>query len=121
MARGTETQSHHGGLGMQVGDQEGVSPRAACMQAAPRPTGPVVRTPRGSERTVRRASRVLQNPEEGSPKRRLQQGQDEPEDHGLDVWAGGLPISVTFGEPQPDPLLREEIPLPAHIRDRVGN
>jgi hypothetical protein len=45
---------------------------------------------------------------------------DEPEDHDLDVWAGVLPISMTFGEPLPDPQLREEIPLPAHIRDRAS-
>jgi nitroimidazol reductase NimA-like FMN-containing flavoprotein (pyridoxamine 5'-phosphate oxidase superfamily) len=30
------------------------------------------------------------------------------------------PISVTFGEPLPDPRLRAEIPLPAHIRDRAN-
>jgi hypothetical protein len=45
---------------------------------------------------------------------------DEPEDHALDVWAGVLPVSVTFGAPVPDPELRTEIPIPAHIRDRVG-
>jgi uncharacterized protein len=44
---------------------------------------------------------------------------DEPEDYDLDVWAGVLPIAVTFGEPQADPKLRDEIPLPAHIRDRA--
>jgi hypothetical protein len=45
---------------------------------------------------------------------------DEPEDCDLDVWAGVLPISVTFGTPVADPKLREEILLPAHIRDRVS-
>jgi hypothetical protein len=45
---------------------------------------------------------------------------DDPEDYDLDVWAGVLPVSVTFGEPLPDPHMREEIPLPAHIRDRVS-
>ena len=45
---------------------------------------------------------------------------DEPEDYELDVWAGVLPIAVTFGEPVPDPQLRPEIPLPAHIRDRAS-
>jgi hypothetical protein len=45
---------------------------------------------------------------------------DDPGDLDLDVWAGVLPISVTFGEPLRDPLLREEIPLPAHIRDRAS-
>jgi uncharacterized protein len=45
---------------------------------------------------------------------------DEPEDYDLDVWAGVLPVSVTFGSPVPDPQLREEIPVPAHIRDRAS-
>ncbi len=43
---------------------------------------------------------------------------DPEEDLGLDVWAGVLPMAVIFGEPEPDPKLRPEIPLPAHIRDR---
>jgi nitroimidazol reductase NimA-like FMN-containing flavoprotein (pyridoxamine 5'-phosphate oxidase superfamily) len=45
---------------------------------------------------------------------------DEPADHDLDVWAGVLPVALTFGEPVPDSALRAEIPLPAHIRDRVS-
>jgi uncharacterized protein len=55
---------------------------------------------------------------EASVKVRAGMPGDAPEDLDLDVWAGVLPISVTFGEPIPDPSLREEIPLPAHIRDR---
>ncbi len=67
------------------------------------------------------ATAVLSLPlTEASVKIRTGMPKDEPEDLGLDVWAGVLPVSVTFGEPQPDPLLREEIPLPAHIRDRVS-
>ena len=45
---------------------------------------------------------------------------DEPEDYELDVWAGVLPISVTFGSPVPDPRLRAEMPVPVHIRDRAS-
>src|SRR6201996_614567 len=44
---------------------------------------------------------------------------DEPEDLALDVWAGVLPIAVSFGAPQPDPALSPDVPVPAHIRDRV--
>jgi len=67
------------------------------------------------------ATAVLSVPlAEASVKIRTGMPKDEPEDHDLDVWAGVLPIAVTFGEPTPDPLLREEIPLPAHIRDRVS-
>jgi uncharacterized protein len=57
---------------------------------------------------------------EASVKIRTGMPKDEAEDYELDVWAGVLPVSVTFGSPVPDPLLREEIPLPAHIRDRAS-
>jgi nitroimidazol reductase NimA-like FMN-containing flavoprotein (pyridoxamine 5'-phosphate oxidase superfamily) len=67
------------------------------------------------------ATAVLSLPlAEASVKVRTGMPKDEPEDYELDVWAGVLPISVTFGTPQPDPLLRAEIPVPAHIRDRAG-
>ena len=67
------------------------------------------------------ATAVLSLPlTEASVKVRSGMPGDEPEDLDLDVWAGVLPIAVTFGEPLPDPGLRPEIPLPAHIRDRVG-
>ena len=65
------------------------------------------------------ATSVLSVPlTEASVKIRTGMPKDEPEDLGLDVWAGVLPVWVTFGEPEPDPMLREEIPVPAHIRDR---
>ncbi|HWG13257.1 MAG TPA: pyridoxamine 5'-phosphate oxidase family protein [Streptosporangiaceae bacterium] len=41
---------------------------------------------------------------------------DEPEDLDLDVWAGVLPATVTFGAPVPDPALRQDITVPGHIR-----
>jgi hypothetical protein len=31
------------------------------------------------------------------------------------VWAGVVPIAMTFGEPQPDPDLRPGIGVPDHI------
>ena len=67
------------------------------------------------------ATAVLSVPlTEASVKIRTGMPKDEPEDLDLDVWAGVLPVAVTFGEPLADPLLRDEIPLPAHIRDRVS-
>jgi nitroimidazol reductase NimA-like FMN-containing flavoprotein (pyridoxamine 5'-phosphate oxidase superfamily) len=67
------------------------------------------------------ATAVLSLPlAEASVKIRTGMPKDEPDDLGLDVWAGVLPMAVTWGEPQPDPLLREEIPVPAHIRDFPG-
>jgi uncharacterized protein len=65
------------------------------------------------------ATAVLSVPlTEASVKIRTGMPKDEPEDLDLDVWAGVLPVSMTFGEPETDPLLRAEIPVPAHIRDR---
>jgi uncharacterized protein len=64
------------------------------------------------------ATAVLSLPlTEASVKIRAEGVSDDPEDHELDVWAGVLPIAVTFGEPQPDPLLRDGIEVPVHIRD----
>jgi hypothetical protein len=67
------------------------------------------------------ATAVLSLPlTEASVKVRTGMPADAPEDLALDVWAGVLPISVTFGAPVADPQLREEIPVPAHIRERTS-
>src|ERR1700691_739620 len=67
------------------------------------------------------ATSVLKVPlGEASVKNRAGMPADVPEDLDLDVWAGVLPIAVTFGDPLPDPRLRAEVPLPAHIRDRAS-
>ena len=69
------------------------------------------------------ATAVLRLPlDEASVKIRTGMPGDPDEDLGLDVWAGVLPIAMTFGEPEPDPRLRPEIPLPgAHQRpSRAG-
>jgi uncharacterized protein len=64
------------------------------------------------------ATAVLSLPlDEASVKIRAEGVSDEPEDYDLDVWAGVLPVTVTFGEPRPDPRLRGETRMPAHIRD----
>lgn len=44
---------------------------------------------------------------------------DSP-DGELPVWAGKLPLVLTWGTPEPDPDLRAGIPLPPHISSRVG-
>jgi nitroimidazol reductase NimA-like FMN-containing flavoprotein (pyridoxamine 5'-phosphate oxidase superfamily) len=41
---------------------------------------------------------------------------DEPEDYAMEVWAGVVPVTVSFGEPQADAALRPGIATPAHIR-----
>ena len=45
---------------------------------------------------------------------------DEPEDLALPVWAGVVPMAVSFGEPEPDPALRPGTVTPDHIRLRSG-
>jgi uncharacterized protein len=67
------------------------------------------------------ATAVLSLPlTEASVKVRTGMPIDEPADRDLDVWARVLPVAVTFGQPLPDPQLRDEIPLPAHIRERAS-
>jgi nitroimidazol reductase NimA-like FMN-containing flavoprotein (pyridoxamine 5'-phosphate oxidase superfamily) len=64
------------------------------------------------------ATAVLSLPlTEASVKIRTGMPADDGEDLDLDVWAGVLPVALTFGEPQPDPSLRDDIKLPDHIRD----
>lgn len=43
---------------------------------------------------------------------------DSP-DAALPVWAGVLPLAAVWREPQPDPVLPPEIPLPPHIAART--
>jgi hypothetical protein len=43
--------------------------------------------------------------------------EDPAPDYDLPVWAGILPISQTYGEPQPDPVLRGDIATPGYVTD----
>ena len=43
---------------------------------------------------------------------------DSP-DAALPVWAGVLPLAPTWGDPEPDPVLPPETPLPPHIAART--
>src|ERR1700760_4979615 len=53
---------------------------------------------------------------EASVKVRTGPPADEDADLDLDVWAGVLPATVSFGAPVPDPALRPDITVPGHIR-----
>ena len=44
---------------------------------------------------------------------------DEPEDLDLDVWAGVIPMSISYGTPDPAPNLRDGIQVPDYIRRLV--
>jgi len=55
---------------------------------------------------------------EASVKIRAGMPGDPPEDLDPSVWAGVLPLSVVFGEPQTDPHVGAGVPVPPHIQDR---
>jgi uncharacterized protein len=55
--------------------------------------------------------------QEASVKVRTGGPKDDDEDYDLDYWAGVLPITMTVGPAEPDPLLRQDIRVPAHISD----
>ncbi len=52
---------------------------------------------------------------EASAKVRSGPPKDEEEDYELPIWAGTLPLSLTAGSPEPDPLLAPDVPVPAHV------
>ena len=57
---------------------------------------------------------------EASVKIRAGGPSDEPEDYTLDMWAGVVPVTTGFGEPEPDSALRPGIDPPPHIVKRGG-
>lgn len=54
---------------------------------------------------------------EASVKSRTGASIDQDEDLALDYWAGVIPVSMVFGEPEPD----NELPVPEHIYARSGH
>jgi len=53
--------------------------------------------------------------DEASVKARTGWPKDDDEDYELDYWAGVLPVRMAVGAAQADPLLRQDIAVPAHI------
>jgi nitroimidazol reductase NimA-like FMN-containing flavoprotein (pyridoxamine 5'-phosphate oxidase superfamily) len=65
-----------------------------------------------------KATSILALPlDEASAKVRTGPPVDGESDHGLDVWAGVVPIRLVRGEPVPDPALRAGIEVPRYLRD----
>ena len=65
------------------------------------------------------ATSVLELPlTEASVKIRAGGPSDEPEDYALDIWAGVVPVTTGFGEPEPDAVLRPDLGTPPHIIKR---
>ena len=66
------------------------------------------------------ATSVLELPlTEASVKIRDGGPHDEAEDYEMDIWAGVVPVTVTFEKPVPDEDLRPGITAPEHITNRV--
>lgn len=62
------------------------------------------------------ATTVLTMPiSEASIKIRSGPPADSEKDMGLDYWTGVIPLSLTAGVPEPDPLMREDRERPAYI------
>jgi uncharacterized protein len=62
------------------------------------------------------ATAVLALPlDEASVKIRADGVKDEPEDLGLDIWAGVLPAALTFGAAEPDAHMAGNVAVPEHI------
>jgi len=65
------------------------------------------------------ATSVLELPlTEASVKIRTGGPSDEPEDYAMDVWAGVVPVTTAFGDPEPDAALRDGIGALPHILGR---
>jgi uncharacterized protein len=71
---------------------------------------------RGADRRELAATAVLALPlVEVSAKLRGGPPKDDDPDYDLPIWAGVLPMALTPGEPEPDPVLDPSIPVPAHV------
>jgi uncharacterized protein len=71
---------------------------------------------RGGDRRELAATAVLALPlGEVSAKVRAGPPKDDEPDYALPIWAGVLPLTLTPGEPMPDPVLDPSIPTPDHV------
>lgn len=41
---------------------------------------------------------------------------DDEEDYELPIWAGVVPVTTTYGEPETDPAMRMEVEVPEHAK-----
>ena len=71
---------------------------------------------RGGDRRELAATAVLALPlDEVSAKVRTGPPVDDDPDYDLPYWAGVLPLTLTPGDPVPDPVLDPSIPAPGHV------
>ncbi len=53
---------------------------------------------------------------EVSAKVRTGPPKDDEEDYALPIWAGVLPLKLVGGQPEPDPRLTQNVPIPEHAK-----
>jgi nitroimidazol reductase NimA-like FMN-containing flavoprotein (pyridoxamine 5'-phosphate oxidase superfamily) len=64
-----------------------------------------------------KATLVLRLPiTEASAKVRTGPPGDDEEDYDLPIWAGVVPVTTHYGEPETDPAMRMEVEVPHHVR-----
>lgn len=64
-----------------------------------------------------KATTILRLPiVEASAKVRTGPPGDDEEDYDLPIWAGVVPVTTTYGEPETDPAMRMEVEIPEHAR-----
>jgi len=71
---------------------------------------------RPNQKELRGTAALKLRIDEGSAKIRTGPPVDDDEDYELDAWAGVVPLTLTAQAPVPDPLLREGIDTPEHVR-----
>ena len=77
-----------------------------------------IREPNGQEM---KGTKVLgMNIDESSAKIRTGPPVDDEEDYDLDIWAGVLPITTSFGSPVPDPRLKNGLSVPQSVHNLVN-
>ncbi len=55
---------------------------------------------------------------EASAKIRTGAPKDDAEDYDLNIWAGVVPMGITYGVPQPDPALKAGVEMPGYLSSR---
>ncbi len=68
-----------------------------------------------NETELRQTSFLAVALDECSAKISTGQATDPDEDYSLDVWAGILPLGISVGTPEPDPLLKPGVDVPDYI------
>jgi hypothetical protein len=102
------------GSGRAVDDDRALMALEALTEKLAAGRWPHIRLPNEQEM---KATRVVEIPiEEVSAKIRTGGPIDDAEDMDLDIWAGCVPLRIAYAEAVADPLLKDGVALPDHVR-----